>query len=204
MTTHTFQDATNPAYTLEIHGDLLTITCEGVRPLGYRMPDSNRPAIAAAIHPHTPEPMFKANATFDDIQKGDTVRAIIDKNGVIITREGTVHELDKYWWRNADRSAIAPSPEATSYPNPTIHILSRPTPQLPTQPGSAIWIMEGQYDLNVVTNKPAILDSERSWVSFNEDGNTVWLDPEHITTWEPLNHVTTHGRPVEYRTLTHP
>lgn len=137
--------------------------------------------------------MFKANATFDDIQKGDTVRVITDERGVIVTREGTVHELDSYWWRNADGSGIAPSPEATSYPNPTIHILSRPAPQLPTQPGSAIWIIDGLYGSSTFTNTPATLKADGYWNAVSDNGVCVsYLTPKHITTWEPLKHVTTH------------
>ena len=151
MTNHIFQDALAKTIQLEIDDSdgRIAIQGSGSRLVVFTRPE-DRPAIAAAIH--TPEPMFKPNATFDDIRKGDTVRVITEEHGVIVTREGTVHELYSYWWRNAEGTVIAPSPEAASYLNPTIHILSRHTPQLPTQPGSAIWIVEGQCESGTFTN----------------------------------------------------
>lgn len=189
MTTHTFTDALAKNYTLEINDATGDIAIQGSSSrLTFFTRPEDRPAIAAAIH--APEPMFKANATFDDIQKGDTIRWSYEAGDLKFTREGIADNSDANSWYTSAGTLVASGPG--QYPvNPTLHILSRPTPQLPTQPGAAIWIMEGQSGSNVVTNKAAILDSDLSWVSSNEDGNTVWLDPEHITTWEPLNHVTT-------------
>ena len=183
MTTHTFTDESG--YTLSINTENGKLAAYGDYSGSVFTPrPEDRPAIAALINP-TSEPMFKANANFDDIQKGDTVRTLWETHGIKQSAEGVAHIRDGALWLTEEGGVVVYKPD-----NPTIHILSRPTPQLPAQSGSAIWIVEGRRNTNVVTNKPSVLDSDGSWFSFTEDGNTVWLNPEDITTWEPLNHVT--------------
>lgn len=189
MTTHTFNDETG--YTLNINsegGELWIKSPSGIKVFFLRPED--RLAIANAIHPQAaPEPMFKANASFDDIQRGDTIRWSYKADDITFTREGTAGDRVGDWWDTPEGRSLVAKPSRQPQ-NITIHILSRPTPQLPTQPGTVIWIIEGKIDTLTFTNTPATLNKTGYWSAVSDQGHSARIHPEHITTWEPLNHVT--------------
>lgn len=128
MATEIFNDKHVPDTRLYVNGTEIAVRHPGYTGLPFSLNPEDLPRLLQALGVDNPEPMFKPNASFDDIREGDTVRTTFTLNGVTTTHEGTADHLFGGWWRTSDGEGLVSDPSADPTPNRAVHILDRPDP----------------------------------------------------------------------------